>query len=497
MKKTLSIVLAVLMMALTFIPAISAAGNYTVEFVAPSSTLETVNGVAPYSFVKCSNGTYLFQVDENGEYVCSGKRSYKECVDLTEEEMASGFYDLDTYWKPVKDSKGEIVNYEVTVLTEAEKENIPAGIYYCGWAKTYVLVKDVLNLEECVMPDYDTETRYSPITWDSINPVAEGEIVAFAIRTNEVYNAGTAAVYVNGEQIKPETNGEYRVYVDRDLQISVNDAPDVLLRNMFAVNMTSGDGYKVKTISGENYSLVPYGGSFRFRVKISKGYTDAGMTVKVLCGTSGLSEFIGEEFDSAIALLPSDQLEGTGVKVITLSSDGVDADGYRTYTIPDIKDNCKIMVSGVRKESTSGILAMFKRILKLILDFLGIQSDIFGSITATYDVNINASDSEMITYAVTSGNSTDEVTPTAFTVASGDSVTVQVATTYANCDQHVEVKWVYTNANGEKVTVDGNKNFDSKWVAQRNKNTGAIYYTRVFVIDNITSDTTISITEIK
>lgn len=453
MKKTLSVILAVLMIALTMLPAF-ATGTYSVEFVQPSVTLETVDGIPAYYFVKTDGGNAAYGQVENGTYVYFNQK-YMPISNVIEPEQ----YDFQEFYGP-KIFAGAVPE---------DEDAIQAGPnFYLG----------------------------SNVTMN------EGDILSFVVMTNEVYNAATASVCINGSPISPEANGEYRVVVDRNLQISVREddgnGNDVLLRNMFSVTMPSDEGYNVKTLEGQNYALVPYGGSFSFRVKISKGYTDSGMSVKVTRGSSGIEELIGDDVDISgiVGMLPqTEETAGLGMSVETLSSTGVDSNGYRTYTIDNITDNCKISVSGVREESSSNFLSILKRVLKLILDFFGIENDLFASLVNVYDVSIISPDSDKISYTVTSGSTGEDIAPSAFTVSSGDSVTIQVATTYADCDAHVGVSWTYKDADGNVVkTIDG-KSYNSTWAVKRNDSTGKIYYSRLFVIDNITNNVTITISE--
>jgi len=449
-KKTLSIVLAAILVLMTAAPAFAAGGSYTVQFASPSATLESVGTVKPYAFVQTENGEVKLQ---------EVKAETKALIDADRE---NGYKNFSEYYVYV-----ELENRYTTI-----SRVIDPGQY---------VLEHVYEAVECENGSYE-----------------EGTVLSFIVKTNRIYNSATVSVLVNGEKIYPNAKNEYSVIVDRDLEITVNETDangnPVLMRNTFSVKMPSDTGYKVKTLAGENYALVPYGGSFSFRVKISKGYTDSGMTVKAVHGSSTLEGFIGDDMSGVIALIPADQLPDDSIKVETLSSTGVDADGYRTYTITNITKDVTINVSGVREEKNADILAMFKRILKLILDLLGIKSDIFGSITNTYEVNISCPDSTKVTYAVTSGSHSDEIKPKAFEVASGDSITVEVSTLYADCDEHVTVQWILRGADGKDTTVSGSS-YGSSWVAKRNATNGRIYYTRVFVIDNITANVDVVITE--
>ena len=116
--------------------------------------------------------------------------------------------------------------------------------------------------------------------------------------------------------------------MDRNLNIEVKES--VLETNHYNVVLTSGQGYSLKMLQGENYRVVYYGGDFKFRVKLVSGYSDADMSVTVVRGSSALSQFLGDDAD----LLS--RIDGSSE---TLVSDGVDSEGCRTYTIKNITSN--------------------------------------------------------------------------------------------------------------------------------------------------------------
>lgn len=358
-----------------------------------------------------------------------------------------------------------------TVDGEIQYEEDPDGIYVF-FDNRYMLPGNVMpNYQDQIPPE-----RYSPIEYKGNVEVSDGETISFKVVTSEKYNVYTAAVFINGSSAKLNAQDEYTAYVDRDLVVNVAEydanGQAALLRNHFNVKLTSGDGYKVKTLKNQNYNVVYYGDSFDFRIKISNGYTASGMKVTVQRGNNDLSEYLGEEFDVIGNLMGQNE---------ELKSYGVDEDGCRLYRIENITKDCKIIVSGVQEESSAGIMAFFKRVLRLILDFLGIKIDAIDSITSYYNVNIDASEADGITYEVIRSSS-DELTPSSFTVTSGEGVTIVV--TKKDPTQDVSVSWNPGNELGTYQTI---------WQLDYNTITGEVTYSAVYNIDNITADTTIII----
>ncbi len=417
MKKTLSIFLAVLMLVFTCAPAFAAegegAGNTT-----PAVT-HTVSFQAP---VNLEADAYMYAVSVNGE-----------------------------------------VQFELD----------PDGAY-CYVNERYMLPSNVL-------PDYRDEIppeRYSPVAYEGTIEVAHGDTIAFKIVTSEKYNVYTASVFINGEPAFLNAQDDYTVYVDRDLQISVAEydaetGKEALLRNHYNVKLTSGEGYKVKTLKGENYQVTYYGDSFEFRVKVDSDYSAAGIKVSVQRGAGILGGFLDEE--------DSDMLVGIIGGTEPLTSYGVDEDGCRLYRIDNITTDCKVIVSGLQKADNVGIMSFFKRILRLIVNLLGIKLDILDSIVAYYNITIDAAEADGVTYQVIRSTE-DDITPSNFTVTSGDGITLVV--TKKEKDQSVNVSWTPGNELGT---------YKTDWIVDYNTITGEVSYVAIYNIDNITADTTIII----
>lgn len=424
MKKTISVLLSVLMLALLMVPAVSAAGAHTVTFTPPTGTLNNYGVTDPlFTFVKSNNGRMEFVEDPNGIYYLAND-----------------------------------------------------GYYYTA---------DRIMFDP---DDTSPRTTYSPKAYEGTISVEDGETVSFKVITNKVYNGATVSLSVNGSAIYPDDMGEYKILADRDLTITVNES--ALMRNHFSVKLTSGEGYSVKNIKGESAHFALYGDDFKFRVRIGSGYSDADLKVVLIRGGNELAEFVdGEDLDSARAFI------GYGTE--TLVSDGVDSDGCRTYTIKNVTTDCKIVVSGVRTQKKADILTYLKRILKMILDALHIDSSFLGIVdmVAYRDVHFddtafNGIDAD---YMLLSGVF-DEFKPTMnddagrgyFTVMNGESVTIRISTKDKSLTSHLGAKWKVGDR--DEVTVYGNT-----WTASYDVSTGYVYYSTTISVDNINGETFITL----
>lgn len=377
-----------------------------------------------------------------------------------------------TFQSPVR-LEADAYMYVKTINGEMQFEEDPDG-EYVFFDNRYMLPSNIYDRYHDQIPP----ERYSPVQYSGTVEVAEGETLTFKILTSEKYNVLTATVFVNGSPAAINAHDEYAIYVDRDLIISVAEfdettGAEALLRNHFNVKLTSGDGYKVKTLKGQNYEVTYYGDSFEFRVKVDKGYSAAGIKVSVQRGKTGLDGFLDEE--------DSDMLAGIIGKAEPLTSYGIDEDGCRLYKIENITTDCKVIVSGIQEESSVGIFAFLKRILRLLLDIFGIKLDLLDSITAYYTVTIDAAEADGVTYQVIRSTE-DELAPSEFTVTSGDGITVVV--TKKDPTQDVLVMWTPGNELGT---------YKTDWILDYNTVTGEVTYVAVYNIDNITADTTIVI----
>ena len=424
MKKTLSVLLAALMIAMTLVPAFAAGGSYNVTYVGPSAEY----GEDAYSYVKSVNGEFTeFVEDPDGGY---------------------GYYSGDGKYYYIDD----LVTSSREVFDNAE-------------------------------PGSPESVRYSPAKCQN-GTVEAGKTVSFRVITNEVYDASTIIVLCNGEIVNRNSSGEYAVTANRDLRFSVlerdeNNMP-VLLRNHFTVTLTSGDGYSAKPLANSNNKAVYYGGEFEFRVKITKGFNGDNMKVKVVRGVNFLSEFLGEDADMLSSVIGDAE---------SLSSTGVDADGYRTYKIKNITSDCKVLISGVTKDSTSGILATLKRILRLLLGLLGINLDsLLGeennpltAYTVSLDANLGSNDVTYKTNVEFKYNS--ETGRYEAEVLKGEGVTIAVTKTQEN--KTVNVSW---------TPKADNDDYSVNWQSFYDFSTQKTTWTAVYYVDNINANTAITIT---
>lgn len=417
MKKVLSIILAALMLLTVGIPVFADDSTYTATFKSASASLPYTDQFGP---------AYYFVKTENG-------------VPLFEED--------------------------------------PNGLYYLANDGRYHTREELI--EDTIPVD---ATTYSPVRFATDTPITleSNTNLSFIVQTNEVYNVATASVFINGVLATQNEAGEYVVYVDRDFNIEVKEG-NSLLRNHFNVVLTSGEGYSVRTLQGENYRVAYYGDSFRFRVRIASGYSDADMKVTLVRGENDLAQFLGDDAD-LLARISGDSE--------TLSSDGVDSEGCRTYTIKNITSNCKIIVSGVREKKKADILTYLKRILKMILDvfhidtsFLGLD-DVVSLAYYTVNINENVPAGTDLDYIMITGT-TDPFKMNQFNVMSGESVTIDFVTYDESVKDRLKVTWDPGNTGGVYSNV---------WTAKLNRATGKVYYTTTFMIDNIRSTTNVNIT---
>ena len=433
MKKTLSVLIAVLMIALTMVPVVMAEGTYNVTFTPSSGTLNNYGLTEEsYYFVQSTEGKMTFVEDPNGKYYLAND-----------------------------------------------------GNYYTA---------DRIAFDPS---DPTPRKTYSPVRYEGTVSFNEGETVSFKVLTNDVYNAASVALSINGSRIYPDTHGEYKVLADKNLTVTVNES--ALMRNHFSVKLTSGEGYSVKNVQGESAHFALYGDDFKFRIRIGSGYSDADLKVVVIRGGNELAEFMGDDLDAARAFI------GFGTE--TLVSDGVDSEGCRTYTIKNVTTDCKVMVSGVRTQKKADILTYLKRILKMILDALHIDSSFLGltEMVAYRDVHFDDSAFNGVDadYILLSGVF-DEFKPTLqddqgrgyFTVMNGESVTVRISTRRDSGLVTVDPNTGKTSSSlgvhwkvGDRETTS----YSNNWSASYDVSTGYVYYSTTFIVDNVNAETFITL----
>ena len=415
MKKMFSVALAVLMLALTLVPAFAAGG--TVTFVGPSEAYRNETDSAgnqlgdAYWYVMANEvGEMSFHADNNGKYVLYNNQYY-----VTQEQL------YDYIWNQLKNTQ-----------------------------------------------------RYSPDLYPCDEPISiADEYLVFFVQTGPKYNASTVSVLVNGERVEPSAEGAYRVKAQGDMTVRVVETSATgaagLQRNFYTVKMISGEGYGVQPQIGEPYHYTFYDDNFNFRVRIKRGYSDAGMKVLVMRGVD-LQHDEMSDFDFLAGILgDAEELKPTGV----------DADGCRTYTLKNVTSDCKILVNGVKEEKKNDILSILKRILRMILNFFHIEIAELDNFVNQYNVTVTNNAGAGVDYEIVTGKA-DEADKANFSVDGGSGVILQVT---KRSDVPVNVTWTGMNADG----------YNAHWTAKTEAATGQTIYTATYTIDNIQSDTTVTI----
>lgn len=311
--------------------------------------------------------------------------------------------------------------------------------------------------------------------------VAAGTIVTFKVKTSPKYNQTTVVVRANGVNVTPNVKGEYSVLVNQDITISVVERnaanEEVLLRNHFFVYLPKGeDGeYRCRTLENTNYTVVYYGDSFDFRLVLGKDTVVNNLKITVTRGSNMLAEELG--FD------PSAVLGSLGLgEVETLTSYGTDASGARLYRVDNVTTDINLNVSGVKTKESNDTLNLILRILRMILNFLGISLPFLQDMNVTYNVTIQ-NDSNVLSYSVMEGASQDELLGNVYAVGKNDNLTLIVYK--QNVTDNVVVTWTPGNEAGG--------NHSSEWIEAYDQNNDRSYLYAIYNIDNITEDTLVSI----
>lgn len=415
MKKLLSVTLSVLMVALLLVPAF-AAGGHTVTFTQPSNTLKAQSAGYENLEPYFKENPYVFAKVENNAI------------------------------KYVQQNNGPYVFYDNRFMTLD-------NIYESYWDQ--------------VPPE-----RYVPDAYTSSVTVADNETLVFTVSTSPVYNAATVTVLVNGTKLDADPYGLYKLQVKSDITIRVmenNETGELgLQRNLFNVKLVSGDGFAAKAPMGESYKGTYYGDDFYFRVKVKKGYSASGMKVSVLRDVTENMDFMSE-FDTVTNLMGMSE---------PLTSYGLDEEGCRLYKVSNVTTDCRLVITGVREEKTANVLTMILRVLRKILDLLGIKIQFVDDMTDEFKVTVNNTLANA-SYNFLSGTANEDGS---LTVMSGSGITLQVIK--ENEDQDVRVSWAPGNENGEFIT---------NWVGKRDPQTGETVFVGTFNIDNIRGDTLVTI----
>ncbi len=340
----------------------------------------------------------------------------------------------------------------------------------------YLLAKDIFDSYFPEDPIYYTIEKMP----DSMT-VAAGTIVTFKVKTSPKYNQTTVVVRANGVNVTPSVKGEYSVLVNQDIVISVverNAANEqVLLRNHFFVYLPKGeDGeYRCRTLENTNYTVVYYGDSFDFRLVLGKDVVVNDLKITVTRGSNMLADELG--FD------PSSVLGSIGIgEVETLTSYGTDASGSRLYRVENVTTDINLSVSGVKTKESSDTMNLILRILRMILNLLGLNLPFLQDINETYNVTIR-NDSNALSYSVMEGASKDELQGNVYTVGKNDNMTLIVYK--QNVSDNVTVTWTPGNEAGGM--------YSSEWIEAYDQNSDRYYLYAIYNIDNISADTVVTI----
>ncbi|MBQ6421509.1 MAG: hypothetical protein IJK02_10585 [Clostridia bacterium] len=395
--------------------------------------------------------------------------------------FAAGATQTVTFTPPSADIEADAYVFAKTVNGQVtyHRDDNGSYIYY---EETFMPLDNIFERFQSNFTEF-----YSPDTYTGSVQIEKGKVLTFKVMTSEKYNAATASVYINGTPATMNSQGEYSVLVDKNLTVSVREKDTagnaLLLRNFFNVKLTSGEGYSCRPLKGENYGVTYYGDDFRFRIKIGSGYSTSTMKVMVQRGANTLGEFLGEDAD----MLTSVMIDRNPSLGEVLTPDGVDADGCQTYTVKNVTQDCKIIVSGVRTQKSSQILYFLKRILKFILDALGIEATFLGSMTNYYKINV--SDTATVEHETIMMTGTDdEFFMEEFNAMAGESINITLKSYDKSVmsQDRIKVSWDPGNTNGEYV---------SNWKASFEKYTGRVIYTATYQITNVQCPMTISITD--
>ena len=445
MKKLLCILLSMLLVAFACLPA--AAAELNVSTLPAADLADDGDGEYTVTFIQPSDWQ-----DENGEYYYKDGYSFAISRDGDYEYIPDTRTDKSDEWK-----------YENDYLYDAENDR-------------YVLAKDVYDYYFPENPEYFTVKEMDPVI-----TCAAGEIVTFKVRTSPKFNRSTVVVRANGDNVSPNVKGEYSVYVNQDMTINVvernKDDAEVLLRNHYFVYLPKGeDGeYRCRTLENTNYKVVYYGDSFDFRLVLGKDAVVNNLSVSVTRGTDTLSEELGFDPGAVLGQLGIGDME-------TIPSYGTDATGSRLYRVDNVTTDIHINVSGVKTKESSDTLNLILRILRMILNLLGINLPFLQDMNVTHNVTINVN-SNNLDYSVLEGATPDENAGNVYAVGDGDNLTLVVYK--YDILQDVVVTWTPGNEVGGS--------YSSEWMDGYDQNAEKAYFYAIYNIDNITENTVVTV----
>ncbi len=439
MKKLLCVLLALMMTVLACIPA-AAATDLAVSTLPGVDLADDGTGMYTVTFTQPSEDFkdgYWFATSKDGEF--------EYVLEEDPEKLA------DPEWL-----------YENDYIYDAENDR-------------YILAKDIIK----GFPE--NPVYYTVKKMPRSMAAADGEIVTFKVKTSPKYNQTTVVVRANGVNVKPNVKGEYSVLVNQDMTIQVverGENGDVLLRSHFFIYLPKGEEgeYRCRTLQNTNYQVVYYGDSFDFRLVLAEDTVVNNLSVSVTRGKDTLSEELGFDPSAVLGQIGLGNLE-------TLTSYGTDSTGARLYRVENVTTDITINVSGVKTTESADTMNLIMRILRFLLNLLGINLPFFSDMDVTYNVTIN-NDSNVLDYTVLQGATQDELNGNVYKVGSGDNISLVVYKYDAL--QDVTVTWAPGNEIGG--------NYASEWIADYDQNNDRAYYYAIYNIDNITEDTVVTIT---
>ena len=438
MKKLLCVLLALMMTVFACIPA-AAATDLAVSPLPGADLADDGDGVYTLTFTPPTEDFedgYWFATSKDGEY---------EYVEETDPEKLA-----DPEWL-----------YENDYIYEAENDR-------------YLLAKDIVR----GFPE--NPVYYTIKKMPEKMAVNAGEIVTFKVKTSPKYNQTTVVVRANDINVQPNVKGEYSVLVNQDMTIRVverGEKGDVLLRSHFFVYLPKGEEgeYRCRTLENTNYQVVYYGDSFDFRLVLGKDAVVNNLAVTVTRGKDVLSEELG--FD------PSAILGQIGIgNIETLTSYGTDASGARLYRVTDVTTDITINVSGIKTQESANTMNLIMRILRFILNLLGINLPFLQDMNATIDVSVQ-NNCDDVDYTVLQGATQGELNGNVYKVSSGDYLSLVVYK--YDAEQEITVSW--------KTGADKDKPYEVEWKADYDQNKDRAYYYAIYNIDNITENTVVTI----
>jgi len=246
----------------------------------------------------------------------------------------------------------------------------------------------------------DLWLKYDEEKFPDISNLAAGTVFKFNIGLHEKYDPRYCYPYIGSAALQYNSaEGGYVITVTGDVNITFPGGDDNLRVKTFRVDNPTSDGYVVRPIKltagagpTANY-MVPWGGSYRFRVQLLAGYEGAynvenpaasrmKVTVKTLEGE--IIEMDGERLriidDGTCTCGMASCNNGVVTKKVYSATGKYTEEGYGRYydlvaqeihfELNDIKTDMYPKINGVVTDSMQNVLDMFVRIFRLLLNLL-------------------------------------------------------------------------------------------------------------------------------